>query len=251
MHGVNRDRVYDATATGVVRQSADGAFYEDLGWTSLVVDGKTVTLSPDQLAFRQQLSIDLRFQAPFPDLRTAHPRMIGPILDLMTFYADLKLAVQRSELVRAGDHAHVAYGKPSSWANPTTGVILGEDSIDFDLTLTNIDAPSHSATLLVKHVPPTVLSVSLPATWMQPPVIGSFPNNWVQVAKARDAGYVGAVGHESFDVELTVELGTGKLIAAKMVNPVDVLERECADAALSSCKEPSRYQIMRRIELTR
>ncbi len=251
MHGVNDSRVYDATVTGVVRQTADGAYYEDLGWTNLVVDGKAIELSPEQLAFRQRLSLDLHFKAPFPDLRTAHPMMIGPILDLMTFYVDLQLGLRHPELAHAGDHAYVAYGKPHSWASPARGIVVGEDTIDFDLTLTKIDPATRSATLLVKHVPPATLGISLPATWMQPPVIGSSPNNWVQVVKAGDAGYDAGVGHESFDVEVTVELDTGKLVSAKMVNPVDVLERECTDAELSSCKDPSRRQIMRKIYLTR
>jgi hypothetical protein len=57
------------------------------------------------------------------------------------------------------------------------------------------------------------------------------------------------VGKETFDVELKVSLDDGKILSATLDNPVEVLARECADAALSSCGEPVRYQIHRQVEI--
>jgi hypothetical protein len=49
------------------------------------------------------------------------------------------------------------------------------------------------------------------------------------------AQYVAAVGRETFDVQLVVSLVDGRIVSATMDNPVDVLERTCSDAALTSC----------------
>ena len=79
--------------------------------------------------------------------------------------------------------------------------------------------------------------------------VGTSPNNWVQVEKIADDRFVAGVGAETFEVKVDVALATGQILAATMVNPVEVLERTCADAGLSNCGAATRYQIMRRISL--
>src|SRR5205823_14093181 len=93
--------------------------------------------------FRQRLSLDTGFTLAVPDLRQAPPMLIGPITDLLTFYSDLQLAL-RKNLISPGDHAYVEFGKPSSWADGTR-VLLGEDSIDFDLTLKSVNSGDGTA----------------------------------------------------------------------------------------------------------
>ena len=93
------------------------------------------------------------YKISIPDLSKVQPILIGPITDLLTFYVDLRLAMKEKGLVRAGDHAYVRYGVPSSWADGMY-TVLGQSAIDFDITLQAIDPKTQVATLVVRHVPP-------------------------------------------------------------------------------------------------
>jgi len=104
------------------------------------------------------------------------------------------------------------------------------------------------ATILVRHVPPEKPDIAVPAEWMHAPVVGT-PNNWVQIEKTKDGKYIGAVGKETFDVELKVSLADGRIVSATQDNPVITIERECTDVALTSCSEPKPHNIMRHIEI--
>ncbi len=84
--------------------------------------------------------------------------------------------------------------------------------------------------------------------WMKAPVSG-VANNWVQVARADSGRWVAAVGRETFDVTLKVDLRDGRLLAASMENPVDVRERACAESTLVNCGEAVRYRILRKISV--
>jgi hypothetical protein len=250
MNGNNRDRVattnYEADAHGEVKKDTAGKFFEEYAWSNLVVNGKPVALSAAAKDFRQSVSLDPDVTPAVPNLSQVLP-LIGPITDLLTFYSDLWLAKRLDKLHRAGDHFYFASGTPNSWADGIYTVV-GEDSIDFDLALKYVDTASHTATLVVSHVPPTKPQIKLPAAWMSAPVADT-PNNWVQVQKSSDGKYSAEVGKETFDVELKVSLDDGKILSATLDNPVEVLARECADAALSSCGEPVRYQIHRQVEI--
>jgi hypothetical protein len=149
--------------------------------------------------------------------------------------------------MRKGDHAYVKFGGPVSWADGSY-VIIGEDSIDFDLTLKDLNAADQIATLLVRHVPPPQPKVKLPAPWTQTPVADT-PNNFIDIKKNSSGKYVAEVGKETFDVEIKVRLKDGKILTAKMDNLVKVRKRECIDAALLECGEPTDHPIRREIEL--
>jgi hypothetical protein len=165
---------------------------------------------------------------------------------MLTFYSDLWLAIQQSGLKRLGDHAYVKVGTPAPWADGNY-VTLGEDSIDFDLILKELNNSTQIATLLVRHVPPAQPKVKLPAPWMQTPVADS-PNNWVQVSN--QAGkYIAAVGKETFDVEIKIGLKDGKILSATLDNLVQARHRECSDAALLDCGLSVDPAIHRQIEL--
>jgi hypothetical protein len=125
-------------------------------------------------------------------------------------------------------------------------VVLGEDAVDFDITLTAVDTVRAFARLDVRHVPTTDQHVTLPAEWMRAPLFET-PNNWVQVTHADDGRYIAGVGRETFDVQWVVRLSDGRLMSATMDNPVEVLERRCDDAALTVCGDPVRYRILRTI----
>ena len=79
--------------------------------------------------------------------------------------------------------------------------------------------------------------------------VADTPNNWVQVQKSGEGKYVAEVGKETFEVEIKVSLVNGKMLSARMDNPVEVLKRECADSALVTCGAVTRYQIRRQIEV--
>lgn len=233
---------YEADAIGVVKKDAAGRFFEEYQWTNVFLNTKKIDLPPASVSYRQVLSLDPSYRSTFPVLQ---PMLIGPILDLFTFYADLGLAIRKGNLARPGDHFCVPYAKPASWANGP--IILGEDSIDFDVSLKAVDDVHHIATLVVRHVPPAKPQITIPSDWMRVPVADT-PNNWVEVQKDGPR-YIAAVGKETFECEMKVSLADGKMLSATMENPVEVVERVCPDATLTKCGEPIRYQIMRRIEI--
>lgn len=250
MTASNRERAhtlqYEIQADGVVTKDANG-YIEEFAWSGMVVDGKPFVLPASSQAFRQVLALTPNPKLGIPDLSKVHPMMIGPITDLLTFYADMLVAKAQGKLTRAGDHFYFKHGTPNSWADGMY-VTLGQDSIDFDVTLAEIDPATKTATVVVKHVPPEKPEIKVPADWMKPPVADT-PNNWVQVAKAGQGKFSAQVGKETFIATIKVSLSDGRILAATLVNPLEVLERECSDAALTTCGEPVRFQILRQVEI--
>jgi hypothetical protein len=240
-------RTYTATAAAVVSKSASGIYAEPFAWSDLIWNGQPVALLPDDAAMRETLSLDPEYRLTVPNLSKVNPRLIGPITDLLTFYADLQIAARMKELKQPNDHVFFKHGTPSSWADGQY-FIIAEDAIDFDITLRSVDAATRTATLIVKHVPPAQLSVKLPAAWMQVP-IATVPNNWVEVAKQGEGSFDAEVGAETFEVELKVSMEDGRLLSAHMENPVDVVDRHCKDAALTDCSESTRFKILRQISI--
>jgi hypothetical protein len=238
---------YEARTEGVVNKNPSGVFVENLAWTDLSVNDDQVRLSAASRAFRESLSLAPGFKLAIPDLGQVQTNLIGPIADLLTFYADVKIAMNQKSLMHAGDHAYVSFGAPNSWADGTK-VVLGQDSIDFSVLLKSVDPAAQIATLVVRHVPPEQPQIKLPARWMAAP-IGASQNNWVQVEKTSDGKYIASVGQETFDVDIKVSLTNGRILSATMDNPVEVSERACNDAALTDCGNPERYSIRRQITL--
>jgi hypothetical protein len=237
---------YEAQAAATVRQMPSKPVVEDFAWTELVVNGQPVPLTPASQQFREDLSLSPEFTLSVPDLSKVQPILIGPITDLLTFYADVQLAMRQKNLARTGDHVYVKHGTPNSWADGTY-TVFGQDSIDFDITLTKLDPAAREATLVIRHVPPVQARIDFPVAWMAEPV-GSLPNNWAEVERSQDK-YSAEAGEETFAVVVKLSLPSGQILSAEMDNPVDVLERDCDDAALSKCGVPVRYRIRRQISL--
>jgi hypothetical protein len=246
MKGTNERWQYEIQAAGVVKKDANGKYTEEYAWSNLMSGGAAMPLSAASLQFRQTLSLDPEKPPAIPDLSKVQPMLIGPMTDLLTFYADLWLAARTGKLSHPGDHVYQKMGIPASWADGNY-VVLGEDSIDFDMTLTDVDRQNQVATLMVRHVPPEQPAVHLPADWMREPVADT-KNNWVDVQK-RDANFVAAVGKETFDVRMKVSLADGKILSGTIENPVKAKERDCEDAAFTKCGDPRPHEILRRIEI--
>lgn len=251
MTGVNQGHQgtlrYEAHAEGVVKKAASGMFVEEFAWKDLHVNGQPFTLAPTSQEFRESVSLAPGYPFTIPDLSKPQPILIGPITDLLAFYADTMLTMQQKDLVHAGDHVYVKNGTPNSWADGFR-VIFGQDAIDFDITLQSVDQSAKIATVVVRHVPPAESQIKMPAAWMLTPV-GASANNWVEVEKGQDGKFTAAVGRETFEADLKVSLETGRILSATMDNPVDVLERACDDAALTVCGAPVHYGIHRQITL--
>jgi hypothetical protein len=247
MTGVNDDWHYTIEANGVVKLDPSGAFFEEYQWSDLKSAGQPTPLSPQTADLRQRLTLDPNQNPSMPDLSKVDPKIIGPITDFMTFYADLWIAIKTGQLKAAGDHFYMPYGVPSSWADGTY-VRLGQSSIDFDMTWKSTDAAAHTAELEIRHVPPSKSMVTLPAPWMQTQV-GDKPSNWVTVQKGRDGKLQASVGEETFDVLLTVSLADGKILAGTMDNVVKTVQRTCDDDALTHCTDPAPHEIHRKIEI--
>jgi hypothetical protein len=251
MTGVNEDWHYTINASGQVKRDPSGAYFEEYTWSDLKSGGQPTALSPQTAGFRQRLSLDPDQNPSMPDLSKVDPKIIGPITDFMTFSSDLWIAIKTGQLKRAGDHFYMPYGVPSSWADGTY-VRLGQSSIDFDMTWKKTDAAGKTAELEIRHVPPAksmiMLPVTLPVAWMQAPV-GDKPNNWVTVQKSQDGKLQAAVGEETFDVDLTVSLTDGKILAGSMDNIVKTIQRTCDDDALTHCTDPVPHEIHRKIEI--
>jgi hypothetical protein len=247
MKGINQNWQYEIQADGIVKKDAAGAFFEEYAWSNMISAGQPFALPATSADFRQTLSLGPEHPPAIPDFSKVHPMLIGPMADLLTFYSDLWLVNRAANFSHEGDHFYVKNGAPSSWADGSR-VLVGEDSIDFDITLKSISQSDQTAVVLVRHVPPAQPQVKIPAEWMRAPVADT-PNNWVQVQKNADGKFVGEVGKETFDVEIKVSLTNGKMLSAKMDNPVEVLKRECTDAALTVCGPAARYKILRQIEI--
>jgi hypothetical protein len=246
MKAQNDGSTYEVRITGTTRKASDGRFVEEFAWSDMLANGAPRALAATSQAFR--LVVTLEGGAPFemPDLSKA-PGLIGPVTDLMTFYSDLFLAMHQGALRKAGDHFYFPSPITASWADGTV-VVLGEDHIDFDITLTAVDTTSHVATLLIKHVPPPVPKIRLPADWMHSRVAET-PNNWVQMRKTA-TGFAASVGQETFDVTLNVDISNGKILSARMENPVTKVTRACSDAALIQCGDAQATPTLRRIDLS-
>lgn len=244
-----KDRVthYEAQAAGEVRKDSEGTFFETYTWSNLKINDERVTLPPASLKFRQRLSLAPSWRLAIPDLRRIHPGLVGPVVDLLTFYADVQIAMREPSLAQPGDHVYVNDGNPNSWADGSR-IVTGEDVIDFDITLADVSLTDSVITLIVRHVPPARPAITLKAPWMRVPVGGS-PNNWVQIARRDSGGFVASVGKETFTASIRLGLADGKVLTAALDNQVDVLERECRDSSLTLCGDPVRYRIRRRIEI--
>ena len=246
MKGVNEAWHYEIDAEGVVKKDASGRWFEEYQWTHMTSEGQPVTLST-AADYRQRLTLDPGVNPSGPDLTKVDPKMIGPVTDTMTFYADLWLANKLGMLRKAGDHFYFRNPMgPSSWADGTR-VLVGEDLIDFDMTLKSVDTAAGTAVLEVKHVPPHDPALPLKAEWMKAPV-GTGPNNWVQIQKNSDGKFEAGVGLETFTVDVTVSLADGHIVSATLNNPVITIERRCEDEALAKCGEARRQEILRKIE---
>jgi hypothetical protein len=249
MKATNQDRVrttsYQAEADGVVRKDSAGKFVEEYAWSNLIRDNAAVSLSAAAASFRQILSLEPNYRLSVPDLSQVIP-LVGPITDWLTIYADMLVAHQ-GPLSHAGDHFYFKHGTSASWADGNY-VLIGEDSVDFEVTLTDINLSDQIVTLVIRHVPPAKPEIETVADWMRAPV-GDTQNNWVQVSKTSDGKYVAAIGKETFDVQIRVSLVNGKIVSAAIDNPVEVLQRDCTDVALTACDSPVRYQIRRRVEV--
>jgi hypothetical protein len=232
--------------TATTKRANDGRFIEEFAWSDLVANGTPRALAATSQTFR--LAVTLEGGAPFetPDLSKA-PDLIGPVTDLMTFYADLFLAMHQGALRTVRDHFYFPSPITASWADGTV-VVLGEDHIDFDITLTALDTASGVATLLVKHVPPPAPKIRLPADWMRAQV-ADVPNNFVQVRKTA-SGFAASVGKETFDVTLNVGIPHGKILSARMENLVTKVTRACSDISLTKCDDAQASPTLRRIELS-
>jgi len=238
---------YEARATGEVKRDSAGVFFEEFAWSDLKINDERIVLPPSSLKFRQRLSLSPAYGLGIPDVRRIDPGLVGPVVDLLTFYADVRLALREPGLNQSGDHVYVNDGNPNSWADGSR-VLTGEDAIDFDITLADVNLTDSVATLVVRHVPPARPAIAPGAPWMQEPVNGS-PNNWVQVSRGDSGGFIASVGKESFESSIMLSLRDGRILSATLGNQVDVLERVCRDSSLTRCGDPLRYRISRRIEI--
>jgi hypothetical protein len=242
-HGQNSTLRYEADATGTVKKHPSG-FFEEYQWTKLSFNDQPVQIPAGEAA-RQQLSLDPAVPPSLPDFSRVDRRLIGPMADLLTFYADLWMAIKQRTLTHAGDRAYVKHGTPNSWADGVH-TILGQDSIDFDLTLAEVN--KDWAKLVVRHVPPAQPQIKVPVKWMSTPVADT-ENNWMEVSKAENGSYHAEVGKETFDVEMIMNLADGRILSASMDNPVVVMARDCTDTALTQCGDVVRYEIRRQISV--
>jgi hypothetical protein len=250
MKAANEAWHYEIDAHGLVKKDAAGRLFEEYEWTHKTSSGQPVSLAQSVASYRQKLTLDPEQNPSGPDLRNVDPKLIGPVTDMMTFYADLWLANKLGVLKKAGDHFYFRNPMPpASWADGTR-VLVGEDAVDFDMTLKTMDAAAGTAMLEVKHVPPKDSAVPFKAVWMQEPV-GAGRSNWVQIVKNSQGKYEAGVGMETFTVDLVISMADRHIVRATMENPVTTIERVCEDEALTTCGPAKRHEILRKIELAR
>jgi hypothetical protein len=243
MTGDNDGWRYTILATDVVKRDASGRFYEEIQWSDLTSNANQ-TLTPASLALRQTVSLDdPSSYMKIPNLAGVQPLLIGPITDSLTIYSDFLFAI-KANLVQPGQTAYVSRTTPNSWADGQR-VILGQDVVDFSLKVESLNPAEHSETILIQHVPPPALHVSLPAAWMRE-LASAKPINFVQVSKHGDS-FEANVGKETFDVQLVVDTRDGRIRTATMHNPVELTVRECKDRDLTQCDPPTAKITLREI----
>jgi len=145
MTGHNEGWEYEIRADGIVKKDASGAYFEEYGWSDLISNKEQMNLSAGRLEFRQQVTLDPSRNPVVPDLGKIDTKLIGPVTDWLTFYVDTWLAAKMGQLNHAGDHFRFPRSAPNSWADGTY-VLLGEDAIDFDLTLKDVNSSTQTAT---------------------------------------------------------------------------------------------------------
>ena len=162
MTATNEDWHYAADASGTAKKAANSSYAEEFRWTGMTSNGQSVTLTLPMGEYRQSLSLDPAMMPSGPDLSKVDPKMVGPILDLMTFYTDLWLVDKVGILQHAGDHFYLPGPQANSWADGTR-VLVGKDRVDFDLNLDSIDPVEHKALVVVHHLPPSHPNLGFPA----------------------------------------------------------------------------------------
>jgi hypothetical protein len=239
----NDGRQYAIKAIDVVKRDPEGRYYEEISWSDMTSSAEQ-SLTPASLALRQTVSLDAPASyMKMPNLASVQPILIGPITDTLTFYSDLLLAM-KANLVQPGQTVYVPRVTANSWADGQR-VLIGQDVVDFSLKVETVNPAEHTETLLIQHVPPPALHVQLPAKWMEePPSVK--PNNFVQISKQND-GFVAETGKETFDVQLVVDTGDGRILAATMHNPVVLRVRTCSDRELTQCGPETPKTILREI----
>jgi len=248
MNGINESWRYTIQSDSVVKKDANGAFFEEIRWSGMQSNGQPVVLSAAMQQMWQRFSLDPNFILLPPNMSQLERQLVGPVTDFGTFYVDLWLVLKTGQLAKPGDHFRFSMPRPGSWADGSR-ILVGEDSIDFDMTWKGTNQADQTATLVIRHVPPAKPAIHLGADWMQKPVADT-PNNFVQVRKSQDGKFEAAVGQETFDVELKVDLKDGKILHGSMENPVRTIERTCTDQALTQCDTAKPHDILRRIEIT-
>src|SRR5262245_9891203 len=160
----NNGSQYEVRIAATTVKKSDGSFVEELAWSGYLANGKPRPLSPSAEAFR--LTVTLDGGAPFvmPDWSKL-AGLVGPVADVLNFYADQFLAIHQGALRQPGDRFVYPTDIVPSWADGTS-VVLGQDHVHFDLTLTSVDSAREQATLLIKHVPPAEPKIKIPADWM-------------------------------------------------------------------------------------
>jgi hypothetical protein len=252
MKGQNEAWHYSIRADGIVMKVTTagkfGPFFEEYRWSGMESDGNPLALPAETQAYRERVSLDPVYMPGMPALNNVDRALVGPISDFMTFYSDEWLANRMGVLKKPGDHFYFPMPFNPSWADGTH-VLLGEDSIAFDMTWKSTNEADHTALILIRHVPPAKPTVHLTADWMKTPVADT-PNNWVEVEKTDDGKFEASVGNETFDVLLTIDLTDGKILSGTMDNTVKTVHSTCEDQALTKCSDPVPHQIYRRIEIT-
>jgi hypothetical protein len=162
VRGTNEAWRCEVRATGLVKRDLNGKYVEEYAWSNLTSNGAEILLPPASANFRQQLSLGPDHPPTIPSLSQVSPMLIVPITDLLTFYSDLWLAIRAGSLVHTGDHFYRRYSTPASWADGTR-VLLGQDSIDFDVILKDVNRAAQTATVAVRHVVPEQPDVKLPS----------------------------------------------------------------------------------------
>lgn len=245
MTGNNDGWQYTIHATDTVKLDPNGRFYEEIAWSDLSSNAQQ-TLTPASLALRQTVSLDdPASYMKIPNLANVQPLLIGPITDTLTFFSDLLLA-NRAKLAQPGQTAYVSRTTPNSWADGHR-VVLGQDVVDFSLSVESSNPAANTKTLLIQHVPPPALHIEQPAKWMHE-LTSAKPNNFVQVSRETD-GFSAETGKEVFDVRLTIDTRDGSILSATLHNPVALTIRMCTDRELTHCGPEEQKNILREVTL--
>jgi hypothetical protein len=224
----------NGTAVHHVERSQAGDFFEAVRWTHYSQrDERGETAHDDWAQAVPVYDLSLS-QGGTNDAPTATvPQLYGFLTDYQTFYVALAPAMGITALHQIGDTFSYPDLVRGRW---TLGDIFVHGEGAYAVTLALLDLNSTQAYVRVAFEPPAQASIIMDRDFMNDPVDGRLPNNWVSVRGRHTTGYDEVSwGHEEMIIVGQVDRQSGRINWASMMNVITMRTRKQCDLSMTHC----------------